>query len=86
MTMMNWNQLLNSKRCRTSKSTKGLKHHNEFDKDYSRIVYSSSVRRLQNKAQVYPLQESDYPRTRLTHSLEATSLGESLAWIFGLDY
>lgn len=82
MGKMNWDQLLNSERVRKSRSN-ARRYHNEFDKDYSRIVYSSSVRRLQNKAQVFPLQENDFPRTRLTHSLEVASLGESLAWNIG---
>lgn len=80
---MNWKQLLNKERFRDSESNIGIEHHNEFDKDYARIVYSSSVRRLQNKTQVFPLQENDFPRTRLTHSLEVASLGESLAWNIG---
>jgi dGTPase len=46
--------------------------------DYDRIVYSSSLRRLQDKAQVFPLQENDFTRTRLTHSLETSALGRSL--------
>lgn len=49
MGTMNWNQLLSSERVRKSRSN-ARRYHNEFDKDYSRIVYSSSVRRLQNKA------------------------------------
>ncbi|MBA3925670.1 deoxyguanosinetriphosphate triphosphohydrolase [Listeria rustica] len=79
---MEWSQLLCKERQRES-SSKGTSYYNEFDKDYSRIVYSSSVRRLQDKAQVFPLQENDFTRTRLTHSLEVASLGRSLAWNIG---
>jgi len=63
--------------------SKKLPHRNEFDKDYDRIIYSSSFRRLQDKAQVFPLQTNDFTRTRLTHSLEVASLGRSLAWSIG---
>lgn len=87
-----WDKLLCSERIRES-STKGnaklsisdanYDHRNEFDKDYDRIVYSSSVRRLQDKAQVFPLQENDFTRTRLTHSLEASALGRSLGYAIG---
>lgn len=80
--MLNWENLLLGERKRKSES-KSLPHRNEFDKDYQRIIYSSSLRRLQDKAQVFPLQNNDFTRTRLTHSLEVASLGRSLAWNIG---
>lgn len=80
--MLNWEQLLCSDRQRET-TTDNLPHRNEFDKDYERIIYSSSLRRLQDKAQVFPLQRNDFTRTRLTHSLEVASLGRSLAWSIG---
>lgn len=46
--------------------------------DYNRIVYSPSFRRLQDKAQVYPLEQHDYVRTRLTHSIEVSSIAAQL--------
>ncbi len=51
---------------------------NEFEKDYHRIIGSASFRRLQDKTQVFPLDRSDFVRTRLTHSLEVSSLANSL--------
>lgn len=80
--MLNWENLLLGERQRKSESI-SLPHRNEFDKDYQRIIYSSSLRRLQDKAQVFPLQNNDFTRTRLTHSLEVASLGRSLAWNIG---
>ncbi len=80
---LEWKKLLNSSRERKSDSSSS-QHRNEFDKDYDRIIYSSSVRRLQDKAQVFPLQENDFTRTRLTHSLEVAALGRSIAWSIGL--
>lgn len=78
---LTWKKLLNGERVRNSKGDQGeLSIRNEFDKDYERIIYSSSVRRLQDKAQVFPLQRNDFTRTRLTHSLEVASLGRSMAW------
>lgn len=49
-----------------------------FLKDFDRIAYSSAFRRLQEKTQVHPFPQSDYVRTRLTHSLEVSSVGRSL--------
>lgn len=49
-----------------------------FMNDYNRIVYSPSFRRLQDKAQVYPLEQHDYVRTRLTHSIEVSSIAAQL--------
>ncbi|MCW3793254.1 dNTP triphosphohydrolase [Paenibacillus sp. LS1] len=80
MARLRWDKLLNGKRIRSSESLYTKKHRNEFDKDYERIIYSSSLRRLQDKAQVFPLQTNDFTRTRLTHSLEVASLGRSIAW------
>ena len=50
----------------------------EFEKDYHRIIGSSSFRRLQDKTQVFALDKSDFIRTRLTHSLEVSSFSKSL--------
>lgn len=80
--MLEWKKLLCSERQRKS-TTEVLSHRNAFDKDYDRIIYSSSFRRLQDKAQVFPLQQNDFTRTRLTHSLEVAALGRSLAWNIG---
>lgn len=63
---------------RTSGLAASGEHRNPFDLDYDRIVCSSSIRRLQDKTQVFPLQENDFTRTRLTHSLETSALGRSL--------
>lgn len=50
-----------------------------FYSDRSRILYSSSFRRLQQKAQVFSLEPNSSVRTRLTHSLEVSDLGRTLA-------
>ena len=50
----------------------------DFQRDFDRIVFSSAFRRLQDKTQVFPLSKSDYVRTRLTHSLEVSSVGRTL--------
>ena len=77
---MNWNRLLCSERIRNyQKSTTSRDLRTEFEKDFHRIIGSASFRRLQDKTQVFPLDKSDYIRTRLTHSLEVSSFAKSLA-------
>lgn len=79
---LDWGKLLSSERIRNSSAS--ARHRNAFELDYDRIVGSSSVRRLQDKAQVFPLQENDFTRTRLTHSLEVSALAKSLGKAVGL--
>ena len=49
-----------------------------FEQDYDRIIFSYPFRRLQDKTQVHPLPEHDFVHTRLTHSLEVSSVGRSI--------
>ncbi|MDF2156418.1 dGTP triphosphohydrolase [Algoriphagus sp. CAU 1675] len=51
---------------------------NEFEIDYDRIIFSAPFRNLQDKTQVFPLPEQAFVHTRLTHSLEVSSVGRSL--------
>lgn len=88
MPELDWEKLLSKERERSYGKPASLKEEsspqdpiivrNAFDADYDRIVGSSSVRRLQDKAQVFPLQENDVARTRLTHSIEVSALASSL--------
>ena len=84
---MNWEQLLSTKRYRTSGSrqrhARSADLRSEFEKDYHRIIGSASFRRLQDKTQVFPLDKSDFIRTRLTHSLEVSSFAKSLGQNIG---
>lgn len=50
----------------------------DFYSDRSRIIYCSSFRRLQQKAQVFSLEPNSSVHTRLTHSLEVSDLGRTL--------
>lgn len=84
---MNWEQLLSTKRSRGGdgkpRKLKSTDLRSEFEKDYHRIIGSASFRRLQDKTQVFPLDKSDFIRTRLTHSLEVSSLAKSLGQNIG---
>lgn len=51
---------------------------NPFENDFTRVIFSSSFRRLQDKTQVFQLDKGDFVRTRLTHSMEVSSLGRSI--------
>ncbi|SFC66067.1 dGTPase [Flagellimonas taeanensis] len=77
-----WKLILEEKRFREKSATIESDGRNTFENDYGRLISSSPIRRLQDKTQVFPLEESDYIRTRLTHSLEvsylASSIGQSI--------
>lgn len=77
---MEWKKLLCPDRIRSNYrgSPKSSDLRTEYEKDYHRIIGSASFRRLQDKTQVFPLDRSDFIRTRLTHSLEVSSFCKSL--------
>ncbi len=74
---MKWPDLLNANRRR--QTTSPGDHRIEFERDFDRSVFSTPVKRLQDKAQVFPLETHDAVRTRLTHSLEVSSVARGLA-------
>ncbi|WP_339608272.1 deoxyguanosinetriphosphate triphosphohydrolase [uncultured Roseivirga sp.] len=76
---MNWLQLL-------SLDTPDVQQNQTrtvFDRDFDRIIFSHPFRKLQDKTQVHPLPEQDFVHTRLTHSLEVSSVGRSLGRLVG---
>lgn len=77
---MRWESLINDKRF-GHESTLDNKSsiRSDFRRDYDRLVFSSPFRRLQNKTQVFPLPGSIFVHNRLTHSLEVSTVGRSIA-------
>ena len=55
----------------------------EFQRDYSRIMYASSFRRLQGKMQLLGIKPDQFFRNRLTHSLEVAQIARSIAYELG---
>ncbi len=80
---MDWSQLLSSRRIGKAAADPVVPHRSPYEIDADRIVFSSAFRRLQDKMQVHGNSRSDYVRTRLTHSLEASRVGRSLAALVG---
>ncbi len=80
---MHWPNLLSRSRLGSERAPSGETSRTDFQRDFDRVVFSSAFRRMQDKTQVFPLSKVDYVRTRLTHSLEASSLGRSLGTLVG---
>jgi dGTPase len=78
---MDWRKLLCKERPRPSTSL--ADHRRELERDFDRTIFSTPVKRLQDKTQVFPLEPHDAVRTRLTHSLEVSCVARGLAIAIG---
>jgi dGTPase len=84
---LDWTDRLNGKRRKPQgppTTLKAIEYPIELERDYDRLLFSTPVRRLADKTQVFPLEQNDSVRTRLTHSHEVANLargiGTSLAY------
>lgn len=79
MNRLSWDKITSEKRIPELERQNYRNYRSEMESDYLRIIRSASFRRLQDKTQVFPLDHSDFVRTRLTHSLEVASIAKLIA-------
>jgi dGTPase len=80
--MLKWDKLLNPVRRKelegSHESLKTGAGRMEIERDYDRILFAAPTRRLADKTQVFPMEENDSVRNRLTHSHEVSNLARSI--------
>lgn len=74
-----YKSLISATRRRQSSEKENRDINQESESDRARFVFSSPLRRLQQKAQVYSLEDNAAVRSRLTHSLEVSQLGRYIS-------
>ena len=77
-----WQPLLSTQSLyQTTPTLKSASSRTVFHKDYDRVIFSQSFRKLNQKTQVHPLTHEMGIHTRLTHSLEVSCIGRSLGML-----
>jgi dGTPase len=88
--MLDWERLLSTTRrkeldgdAEPSGTGAGREDH---ERDFDRILFAAPTRRLADKTQVFPMEENDSVRTRLTHSHEVSNLARSFGIRLAFEY
>jgi len=76
--MLSWEKLLSSKRRKPRGREEESSSRTPFERDYDRILFATPTRRLVDKTQVFPMEQHDSIRNRLTHSHEVSNLARSI--------
>ena len=88
--MLKWRNLLNPMRRDELNGSKGPRStaggREELERDYDRILFATPTRRLADKTQVFPMEENDGIRSRLTHSHEVNNLARSIGTRIAFDH
>ena len=75
----------NSKGRLYNENEENLTNRTPYERDRDRVIHSNSFRKLKHKTQVFIESDSDYYRTRLTHSLEVAQIARSLCRAMNLN-
>lgn len=78
-------KLDNREHCENNPMRLAADRRSPYMRDYARVLYSSSFRRLQGKMQILPIEDGRFNRNRLTHSLEVAQIARSIATYLELD-
>ncbi|GAA0404297.1 dGTP triphosphohydrolase [Paenibacillus motobuensis] len=81
-----WNEKLDGMDFRLNEVDGDDRGRDAYARDYARILYSSSFRRLQGKMQLLGIERYNFIRNRLTHSMEVAQIARGIASDMGVEH